>query len=314
VVVVTSLRRLGVLDLCKRGPGLPPHQVLRESLELAGVVDELGYTRYWVAEHHTADAAQSSPEVLIPLIAERTPRLRVGAGAILLPYYSPIKVAEVFLALEALFPGRIDLGVARGPGVVAHAGARALVDGHEDELAEPEFRRKLADLQAYLERRAPADPALSGVAAHPLDVSAPALWVLGTGPGSAALAVAHGTRYGVSLFFPNVDPDDATLLDYYRAEFVPRHDLTAPRAVLAVSALCAATDAAARAMDTELIARGYHPSNVVGTPGRCRERLWELAERHGVDEILVATWPVHFEARLRTYELLANACDDVLAA
>ena len=84
--------------------------------------------------------------------------------------------------------------------------------------------------------------------------------------------------------------------------------------MLAVSALCAATDAAARAMDDELVARGYHPSTVVGTPGRCRERLHELAACHGVDEILIATWPVHFEARLRTYELLAHACDDVLAA
>jgi luciferase family oxidoreductase group 1 len=305
------LRHLSVLDLSKRGQ-LAPHQALSETLELAVLADELGFRRYWVAEHHTDDAAQSSPEVLIPLIAERTRDLRVGAGAILLAYYSPVKVAEQFLALEALFPGRIDLGIARGPGVVSREAAVALVDGHEDELADVEFRRKVADLRAYLDARAPADPALAGVRAHPIDVAPPPLWVLGTGPGSAALAIAHGARYGVSLFFPNVDPDDPALLERYRSEFAAADGLDAPQAVLAVSAICAATDGAARAMDDELVALGYHPSNVVGTAARCRERLEELALCHGVDEILIATWPVDFEARLRTYELLANACADVL--
>ena len=130
---------LGVLDLTKRSDRLSAQQSLAETLELASYVESLGYRRYWVAEHHTDDAAQSSPEVLLPLLASRTSQMRIGAAAILLRYYAPLKVAEVFLALEALFPGRIELGVARGPGVTSKENAVALVDGSEDWLIDSRY-------------------------------------------------------------------------------------------------------------------------------------------------------------------------------
>jgi luciferase family oxidoreductase group 1 len=304
---VSGQLELGLLDLGKRAFPASAHQSLGEMAELARYAESLGYGRYWIAEHHTDDAAHSCPEAAIPFIASQTQSIRVGAAGILLGYYSPLKVAELFFALEALFPGRIDLGIARGPGVVSDDVALALVGGNEAELSEGEYRRKVADLQSYLSGSGLDDPRFSAVRARPLDVSSPPLWILGASSASLGLALEHSTRYGLSLFFGDADEDRSHLLDEYRARFAPSGGVPYAQAIVAVSIICAETNEEARRIDTDLTTRGYLPTNVVGTPAGCRAKLERIARRYGVNELVLATWPAEFEARVRTYELIARA-------
>lgn len=299
---------LGVLDLTKRSDRLSAQQSLAETLELASYVESLGYRRYWVAEHHTDDAAQSSPEVLLPLLASRTSRMRIGAAAILLRYYAPLKVAEVFLALEALFPGRIELGVARGPGVTSKENAVALVDGSEDWLIDSRYLRKISDLNEYLHGRGPLDPRFAAVRAHPLGVSAPAFWLMGSGSDTVRAALEHSTPLAFSLFFQNTDSYGPGLLQRYRKEFIPTAAVSAPRVVLAVSAVCAESSRVAHKLNTDLTNRGYCTSNVIGSPGQCRSQLEQIARNYVATEFVIASWLDDFEARAKTYKLMAQAC------
>ena len=280
---------LGVLDLCKRANRSSVHQTLTEIAELAQYTESLGYRRYWIAEHHTDDAAHSCPEVVIPFVASQTQTIRIGAAGILLAYYSPLKVAELFLALEALFPGRIDLGIARGPGVVSRDVAVALVDGNDRMLADVEFRRKVADLKSYLSGDGPDDPRFKAVRARPLAVSAPPLWILGASSGSLSLSLEHSARYGLSLFFGDGNEDHTKLLDEYRTRFVPKDSVSDAEAIVAVSVVCAETNEDARRIDGDLRSRGYLPSNVVGSPANCRSQLEQIAHRYGVSELVIAT-------------------------
>jgi luciferase family oxidoreductase group 1 len=298
---------LGVLDLCKRTPRLSAQQALSETLELAGHAERLGYHRYWIAEHHTEDASQSSPEVVLPLLAARTHAMRIGAAGILLRYYSPLKVAELFLALEALFPGRIDLGIARGPGVLSPETAVALVDGNDAALTDQQYHRKVADLAAYLAGQPPAEPRFRAVRANPRGVTAPPIWMLGTGSDSLTAALRHGAHFAVSLFFRTENPDGPALFASYRQKFAASSGRGKPHTALAVSVICAESAAEAKRIDENLTARGYFATNVVGTPAHCRAQLEALARGYSPDELMLATWPAEFEARLRTYELIARA-------
>jgi luciferase family oxidoreductase group 1 len=301
--------QLGVLDLCKRTDRISAQQSLAETLELASYVEGLGYHRYWVAEHHTDDASQSSPEVLLPLLASRTRNMRIGAAAILLRYYSPLKVAEVFLTLEALFPGRIELGVARGPGVTSNENALALVDGSEDWLIDGRYARKISDLCAYLGGRGPTDPRFAAVRARPLGASAPVFWIMGSGSDTVRASLQHSTPLAFSLFLQNTDAYGPGLLEEYRTKFAPTATVSAPRVVLAVSAICAESAAAAHKLNADLTNRGYYSSNVIGTPGQCKVQLEQIAQNYVATEFVVATWLTDFEARAKTYELIAKACD-----
>ena len=297
---------LSVLDLCKRSSRITPAESLHGTIELAAEAEALGYRRFWIAEHHTDDAAQSSPEVLLPLIGARTQRLRIGAGGILLQYYSPLKVGETFQALETLFPGRVDLGVCRGPGLTNDKVARALVGEHDDELGEGAFAAK-AELLVELLRGTPdAAFGADAVCARPLGVRPPPVWVLGSGRTSMALAARLGTPYAFSLFYGGGLSYGPSLLAGYRARFVPASGSRKARGAIAVSVVCGHTDSEARRLDSDLVQHGAYKSNIVGTPGQCAEAIALFAELFAVEEVFVTTFVPEARARRELYRTLAE--------
>jgi luciferase family oxidoreductase group 1 len=305
----TSLN-LGILDLCKRSTRVSAGESLRGTLALAEEADRAGYRRYWVAEHHVEDSAEACPEVLIPLIAARTKHLSVGSGGVLMRYYSPLKVAETFLTLEALFPGRIELGVAKGPGVVSAAIADALVCGNRWELSDDAFERKVFELKQLLDHayeRGEADP--QAVRARPYGVPPPPLWVLGSGSKSQDLASGLGVSYACALIFNGGMAAGPKLLEEYRARYLPSLDRPAPRACIAVSAMCMENEEDAIARDLQLTQKGMLKSNIVGTPAQCAAQLRELARVHASSEILVASWLEDPAERIMMYRSIAEACE-----
>jgi luciferase family oxidoreductase group 1 len=287
------LLRLGVLDLCPAPPRGSGRDALFDSFELAVGVEELGYSRYWLAEHHGPGTAHSSPEMLAGLIAQLTRRIRVGTAGVLLSYYSPLKVAKDFRLLQALFPGRIDLGV--GAGRVDEETARRLFGGSTASYAE-----KVSDLAVYL-----GEEKLS---ITPRGVGMPELWVLGSGgAGSAHLAARHGAAYSLSLFLAG-GKDDPAVVETYRRDFQPSRRRSRPTWNIAVAGICADSEEEA----CRLAALHRNPAlvaNVVGSPEQCRARLLDIAARYQTDEIVFLALCGGLEQRLRCYQLLARALE-----
>jgi luciferase family oxidoreductase group 1 len=286
-----ALLRLGALDLCSTPPGGTGRDALFDSFEQAVGVEELGYSRYWLAEHHGPGTAHSSPEMLAGLIAQLTHRIRVGTAGILLNYYSPLKVAKDFRLLQAFFPGRIDLGV--GAGRVDDETARRLLGGLQANYAE-----KVGDLAAYL-----SDEKLS---ITPRGVGKPEMWVLGSGGiGSAHLAARYGVSYSLSLFLAGGNGDPA-VIQVYRDQFQPGRTQLRPRWNIAVAGICAETEEEARRL-AELHRNRAFVLNVVGSPEQCRTRLLDIAARYQTDEIIFLALCGSLKQRLRCYQLLAEA-------
>ena len=329
------MARLSVLDQSPVRSGASPADAIRETLALARRCDELGYTRYWLAEHHSTPAlAGSAPEVLIGQVAAVTSGIRVGSGGVMLQHYSALKVAENFRVLETLYPGRIDLGIGRAPGS-DQLTARALGGSGTPEF----FPQQVQDLVAFLHGELPAEHPFAKVRAMPTGPSAPPLWLLGSSDQSAALAAHFGLAFSFAHFI-NAD-GGAEITRAYAREFKPSPWLATPQASAAVFVVCAESHAEAErlAQSRDLfIARlytgrgGRYPTvaeaqaheytpwerqivehargrRVAGTPHECRERLEGLARDYGVDEIVVVTITETAETRRRSYELLAEAFD-----
>ena len=327
---------LGVLDQSPIRSGGTPTEAIQETLILAEHADRLGYTRYWLAEHHSSGGlAGAAPEVLMGQVAARTSRIRVGSGGVMLSHYSPLKVAESFRVLEALFPGRIDLGIGRAPGSDQRT-ARALRHGPGAVPLE-HFPQQLADLIGFLHDELPAGHPYAGVRAMPAGPSAPPIWILGSSSDGAALAAHFGTAFCYAHFINAVGGVDATR--FYRESFRPSMHLAAPQASVAVFALCAETEAEAerlaRCRDLFIVrlytgrfgpfpsveeaeSYEYNPHEMAivadarrrtmaGPPDQVKARLEALAAEYGVDELVIVTITHDFKARLRSYELLAEA-------
>jgi len=327
---------LGVLDQSPIRSGGTPTEAIQETLILAEHADRLGYTRYWLAEHHSSGGlAGAAPEVLMGQVAARTSRIRVGSGGVMLSHYSPLKVAESFRVLEALFPGRIDLGIGRAPGSDQRT-ARALRHGPGAVPLE-HFPQQLADLIGFLHDELPAGHPYAGVRAMPAGPSAPPIWILGSSSDGAALAAHFGTAFSYAHFINAVGGVEATR--FYRESFRPTARLAAPQASVAVFALCAETEAEAerlaRCRDLFIVrlytgrfgpfpsveeaeSYEYNPHEmaivadarrrtVAGPPDQVKARLEALAAEYGVDELVIVTITHDFKARLRSYELLAEA-------
>jgi len=327
---------LGVLDQSPIRSGGTPTEAIQETLILAEHADRLGYARYWLAEHHSSGGlAGAAPEVLMGQVAARTSRIRVGSGGVMLSHYSPLKVAENFRVLEALFPGRIDLGIGRAPGSDQRT-ARALRHGPGAVPLE-HFPQQLADLIGFLHDELPEGHPYGGVRAMPAGPSAPPIWILGSSSDGAALAAHFGTAFSYAHFINAVGGVDATR--FYRESFRPSVRLDAPQASVAVFALCAETEAEAerlaRCRDLFIVrlytgrfgpfpsveeaeAYQYSPPEraivaearrrtVAGTPEQVKARLEALAAEYDVDELVIVTITHDFKARLRSYELLAEA-------
>jgi luciferase family oxidoreductase group 1 len=329
--------KLGVLDQVHVGEGRTAGDALREATRLAQATEEFGYTRYWVSEHHGMPAlAFSSPEVLVAHLAAATSRIRVGSGGIMLPHYSAYKVAENFRLLEALHPGRIDLGLGRAPGGMPLA-TRAL---QQDKFVDVNrFPQQVLDLVGYLRGEMPAGHPFEKLLAAPSITTMPEVWLLGSSSEGARIAAALGTSYAFAEFFGTPGGEEATR--YYSSHFEPNPLLESrPRAMIATLAICAETaeEADRLALSGNLFFLGIRtgkemtwlPSvqtaldypysemdrlqldqirrrRIVGTPDQVKERLIRMAETFGVEEILL-TSPIHDkQARIRSYQLIAEA-------
>ena len=331
--------RLGVLDQSPVPEGSSGADALRQTIELARLADRLGYSRYWVAEHHGGPLlAGPSPEVLIGPIAAATSRLRVGSGGVMLPHYSPLKVAESFSVLAGLFPGRIDLGIGRAAGTDPTTTYALQRDRREP--SPDDFPQQLAELVAYLRDEMPADHPFARHAALPGLPEAPELWLLGSSMQSALWAGELGLPYAFADFISAVGAPYAA---EYRARFAPSPDLAQPYTVVAVSAICAETDEEAERLASSvtmamrmlrrgrpiplptperalawLAEEGARPRSpidparrptrrmITGAPAKVRAGIEDVAAEYGAQEVLVATITHSPEARRRSYELIAG--------
>ncbi|MBK9032182.1 MAG: LLM class flavin-dependent oxidoreductase [Myxococcales bacterium] len=290
---------LSVLDLSPVGVGVAPSKAVRDSVALARTAEELGYARYWVAEHHNmASIATSAPEVLIAAIAATTTRIRVGAGGIMIPNHTPLRVIEIFRTLEALFPGRIDLGLGRAPGTdpVTAAALRRSDD--------PEVNHLLAELLAFERGSFPERHPFRGITAMPSDVRAGALWMLGSTLTGAAIAAQLGMRYAFAGHFAMRQAAEAIAL--YRRQFEPSAELAAPYAMLAVTCVCGEDDDDAQALAAPIrlaIVRTRTGMRApIATIEAAQAHRFTAAEQAIADEVLagaVIGGPAHVGPRLR---------------
>jgi luciferase family oxidoreductase group 1 len=324
---------LSVLDVSPVASGSSPRDALLQTVDLAQLTDRLGYTRYWLAEHHnTSGIASSVPEVMIEHVAQATRRIRVGSGGIMLPNHAPLKVAETFRLLEALHPGRIDLGLGRAPGT-DQLTAFALRRSKEAMLAG-DFPDQLGELMAFLADDFPGDHPFRNIHAVPQGVESPELWLLGSSDFSARLAAELGLSFA---FAHHIAPAEAVRsMRLYREGFRPSAALREPRAILALSVICANTDEEAEALASsvrlrflrmeqgdrgpipsveEALAYPYtttdlhrldaaRPRHQVGSPESLKTRLEGLAQETLATEIMALTIVHDHGARRRSYELL----------
>ncbi|HEX2390903.1 MAG TPA: LLM class flavin-dependent oxidoreductase, partial [Casimicrobiaceae bacterium] len=329
--------KLSVLDQSTAAEGVSQDVAIRETLALAKHCEALGYHRYWVSEHHASDSiVGTAPEVLMAAIAATTSQIRVGSAGVMLPHYAALKVAEQFRVLEAIAPGRIDLGVGRAPGsdrLTAYA-----LNPYAN--AADEFPRQVHELRAWVANE-PLDAGhpFAAIRAHPTGPSSPELWILGSSDYGARLAAHFGLPYAFAYFFTEGRGVDEALA-LYREHYRPSARYPVPRATICVWALAADTDAEARrllqtrefwrvgfekGLRTPLVtpefAAGYAYTDseratiealrskaLVGTGEAVAGRLREIAQRLALDELVVVTWTHDPAARLRSYELLAAAC------
>jgi len=327
---------LSVLDQSPIAQGSTGADALRNTLDLAQLADELGYHRYWVAEHHGGPMlAGPSPEVLIGPIAAATREIRVGSGGVMLPHYSPLKVAESFTILAALFPGRIDLGLGRAAGTDPLTTFALQRDRRQ--AAPDDFPQQLGELLAYFDDALPEDHPFRHLAATlPGRPELPVPWLLGSSEQSGIWAGELGLRYAFADF---INPNGSEIAKLYRQRFVPARDLQAPRTAVAAWVLCAPTDEEAQFLATssrmtftqlrrgKLIAvpppetavrfleqEGKPPTGgipgrraIIGSPEKVRADIETLADEYQADEVIVVTITFDHQVRRRSYELLAEA-------
>ncbi len=326
---------LSVLDLAPIVSGSSGPEALKNTLDLARHVDRLGYTRYWLAEHHNMPSiASSAPEIMIGQVARVTERIRVGSGGIMLPNHASLKVAEHFRTLEALFPGRIDLGIGRAPGTDPRT-ALAL-RGSRRGLHAEDFPEQLDDLFRFAGDGFPEDHQYHGIAAMPVDAPLPPVWLLGSSGYSARLAAQLGLGFGFAAHFSAYDPVAA--IQSYRAGFTRTGLLKEPQAILTLSVICAETAERAEYLagtvdlfwlrfsrgelgpqpsPEEALAYPWTPEerahaaarramHIIGDPDTVRAQILDLVARSGATEVMISA-NIHSHAeRLRSYELLAD--------
>ena len=327
---------ISALDLVPLGQGGTSVAALRNAAELARAVDRLGYTRLWYAEHHNMPGiATTTPEILIAYVGSMTTRIRLGAGGVMLPNHSPLKVAESYKLLEAIYPGRIDLGIGRAPGTDGLT-AIALRRSREALVAD-DFLNQLGELLAWGKGSFPADHPFRAILAMPDDRPLPPLYILGSSDYGARLAAQMGVGFAFAGHFSQDPPDPP--MHAYRTGFSTNGVLDKPHAILALSVYCADTEQAAERLassvllsfvqlrtgrpgrmpspeealahvftpDEQPIVASYRRLQIVGTPDQVRARIEEIATRTRADEVMIATHAYDPAARVRSYELVARA-------
>jgi luciferase family oxidoreductase group 1 len=328
------MTKLSVLDQTPVIQGHTTADAIAATLDLAQLADDLGYTRYWCAEHHGLyGVSNPCPEVMLARIGSLTKRIRIGSGGVMLPYYSPFKVAEQFLMLEALFPNRVDLGVGRAPGGDMRT-AQAVAAGSYNR--GDAFPQQVAELIALFSGNIAADSLARGVLLQPQIDTRPELWMLGSSDFGGLLAAQLGIRFAFAHF---INAQSGHLVaEAYRERFTPGHEQK-PYLAAAVFVICADTDEEAaaleKAVDLRRVQMAYglnHPipsiaqgaaqqygarelaviehekaRSIIGTPERVTEQMHVLQQRFDADELIVLTVAGSYAARTRSYELLADA-------
>ena len=327
---------LSILDLSPVAAGSSGAAALRNSLDLARLADTLGFTRYWVAEHHNLPSiASSAPDIMIGQIAATTARIRVGSGGVMLPNHAPLMVAERFKVLEALFPGRIDLGLGRAPGtdpVTSYALRRRQDAGGDDDFLE-----RFQELVLFESNAFPQGHPFRSVRAMPQDVALPPIWLLGSSGYSAQLAAMVGAGFAFAHHF--ADHDAAAAMLSYRDQFRPSPARSSPYAIFACAVVCADNDVEAErlastidlnfvrrsrgeylplASPEEATAYPYSPAErgliarnrarlFVGDQAKVRAELAAMVAATKADEVMVTTMLYDHATRRHSYELLADA-------
>ncbi len=326
---------LSALDLVPLASGSTSHTALVAAVEIARTVERLGFRRLWYAEHHNMPGiATTTPEILIAHVGQVTSRLRLGAGGVMLPNHSSLKVAESYRLLEALHPGRIDLGIGRAPGTDPLT-ALALRRSRNAPLAD-DFLTQLAELSGFGEGSLPPSHPFAKIRAMPDDVPLPPIWLLGSSDYSANVAAELGLGFAFAGHFSPDAPERAMRL--YRERFQPGA-LAKPHAILALSVFCADTEDQAERMASSVLlsfaqlragrpgrmpspeqalAHVYTPEEqttvaqfrrlqILGTPERVRAAIERVVENTAADEVMLATHAYDSAARVRSYELVAAA-------
>jgi luciferase family oxidoreductase group 1 len=335
--------RLSVVDQSPAHDNKGQSHGLACTIELAKICDQLGYTRYWIAEHHATPSYSSPcPEIVIGQIAANTERIKVGSGGIMLSHYSPYKVAEVFRTLSAFFPGRIDLGFGRAPGGAALP-SRALAQPHSP--VGPEAYPQLVDaLVGFADNNIPDGHYFEGLQVTPQDSQAPELWTLGSAAGSIEIAAQYGIGFVLALFIGNHERP-AEIIQHYRSMFRPRpgSDMQNAQAMISSAVICADSKEEAellaashtfwKVMAGQGIREGLRPPEecmdlvktlplslqeefkitrnamVLGTPEQCRETLEQQAAYYDVEEVVVVAVTHSFDKRRESYRKLAEVFD-----
>src|SRR5688572_29065965 len=327
--------KLSVLDQSPVISGLGARRALQETLALARRADELGYHRYWLAEHHAIAAlADPCPEVLLARLGAETRRMRVGTGGVLLPYYSAFRVAETFRMLEALYPGRIDLGIGRAPGGDARTAQAVSGGGFPDAARFPE---QVWQLTAHLDGKLPAGHPFERVRVQPEVETAPEVWLLGSSDYSGALAAELGLPFAFAHFINPRGGDEVARA--YRRNFKATEKRPQPHVLVCTFAICAESDDEAERLAAPIDLRRLHMAlnidapvptaeeaarhrysheerryvmsqrarAVIGGPEKSRRELTALVENYSADELMVLTITGDYASRRRSYELLIGA-------
>jgi luciferase family oxidoreductase group 1 len=330
------IMRLSVLDQSTASKGRTQDTAIRETLELARHCDTLGYHRYWLSEHHNSgNIVGTAPEILMAAIAATTRRIRIGSAGVMLPHYSALKVAEQFRVLEAIAPGRIDLGIGRAPGS-DQLTSYALNPNPQNVLEQ--FPRQVQELQHWVSGQSlPEGHPFRTIVAQPTGPTSPELWILGSSDYGAQLAAYFGLPYAFAYFFSEGTGVEQAL-DLYRKNYRPSENNPKPIATICVWALAADSEqdalfqfksreramierklgirlpltspeeAAARSYSSteQAIADKLHRKAIVGSSEQVAARLQELAKSLELDELVVVTWTYDPAPRHRSYELLAK--------
>jgi len=330
----TNNIRLSVLDQSPVRKGVTAEQAVRETIELAKYTEQLGYTRFWISEHHnTGSLAGSTPEVLLAYLGSQTKTIRIGSGGVMMPNHSALKVAENFRMLEALFPGRVDLGMGRAPGTDR---LTATLLNPSNQFSEQEFINQLYDLYNYFHDTGDPGTPQSKVRAIPQVSTIPAMWLLSSSGGSGLFAAHFGMGLSFAHFInPNGGPQAVAT---YRERFKPSDIFAEPVANMAIFVFCSEDEEKVRrhqaVMDFRFnqFEKGkgivpiayedvkdvtytldeqerilYNRKRVItGTPQQMKEKLTKLAREYDIDEIIAVTITEDFDDRLESYRLLAE--------
>ena len=331
--------KLSVVDQSPVRQGGTAADALWETVQLAIATEKLGYARFWVAEHHNlSNFAGTSPEIMVGQIAARTQSLRVGSGGVMLPHYSAFKVAEQFRMLETLYPGRIDLGLGRAPG--SDRLTMSALAYPRQPIAVDHYPKQVTDLLGFLDDNVEPESPFAELHAGPGDAGAPTVWLLGSRTDSAMLAAELGLPFSYAHFFGISVEHGPIIVDTYRKNFRPSEYLSEPLVNVAVQVLCADSQQqalrlassrnAARVKSVqgirggvppveEALAYPYRPDerayidslryhHIDGDPERVRRGLDEITEMFQTRDLSIVTITYAFEDRLRSYELVAQAC------